>query len=310
MSGRLAITHAGGPLAEALLGQLQESGVAPDSLVLLDREERIGNRIAYGDSYLSLEDQRAFDFEALCGVLLLEQDAELADLLQHAECPVISHLPLSADAPLWVPGEEQELPDRGFIKLPAADVATVLPVIHALQQGFGLSALHLVSVLSAMHLGQAGVDDLAAQTIGLLNSRDIDAGVFPQPLAFNLLPLPGPDTGELHRLIGDDTLNLGHQQLLAPAFHGLAIAVAADLDNPAEIDQVSRKLADIGFRISEQAISPRSHCQQGSACWIGHLQQPEGDPARLQFWLVADSVRNGWLAFYRSAADFLLKSVL
>jgi len=187
MSRRLAVTHAGGPLAEALLEQFQESGMQPDSLVLLDREDRVGKRIAYGDTYLPVEDQHDFDYEDLAGVLLLEADAELVDLLQHADCPVLSHLSLVEQAPLFG-GAHGSLPEQGFVKLPSAELATVLPALQALDRRAGLQALHLVSIVSAMHLGQTGVDDLAAQTIGLLNSRDIDAGVFPQPLAFNLIP--------------------------------------------------------------------------------------------------------------------------
>ncbi len=310
MTRRLAITHAGGPLAEALLEQFQESGIAPDSLVLLDAGERLGQRIAYGGTHLVLEDQHDFDYEDLAGVLLLEADAELADLLQHADCPAISHLPLSDDAPLFVPGRGDSLPSSGFVKLPAADLAAVLPAVEALRQGFGLRALQLVSVQSAMHLGQAGVDDLAAQTVGLLNSRDIERGVFPQPLAFNLIPLAGAELDELQQLIGDDGVRLGHQQLLAPAFHGLAVAVTAEFGQPADTAEVEQMLRAAGLRFSEETLSTRSHCQQGADSWIGWLERPQGDARRLQFWLVADSVKNGGLQIYRAAAEILLKSVL
>jgi len=310
MTRRLAITHAGGPLAEALLEQLHESGIAPDSLVLLDAGERLGQRIAYGGTHLTLEDQHDFDYEDLAGVLLLEEDAELADLLQHADCPVVSHLALSGAAPLFVPGRADSLPERGFVKLPAAELATVLPALQALQQAFGLASVQLVSVLSAMHHGQAGVDDLASQTIALLNSRDIGRGVFPQPLAFNLVPLPGGPLDELQQLLGEPSVRLGHQQLLAPAFHGMAIAVSLELQQPATPEQAEEILRAADLCFSEETVSTRSHCQQGGDSWVGRLEQPQQDRRRLQFWLVADSVKNGWLQFYRTAAEFLLKSVL
>ena len=309
MSRRLAVTHAGGPLAEALLEQLQESGIKPDSLVLLDREDRVGKRIAWGDSWLPVEDQQDFDYEDLAGVLLLEADAELVDLLQHADCPILSHLPLVEQAPLFT-GAGCPLPEQGFAKLPAAEQATVFPALHALDQRAGLEALHLVSIVSAMHLGQTGVEDLATQTIGLLNSRDIDAGVFPQPLAFNLIPVPPDSDEELRQLIGGDRTRISQQQLLAPAFHGLAIAVSLRLQQGLEPEQAESALREAGFRFSDEAVSPRSHCQQGSDSWVAQLQQPQQDAQGLQFWLVADSVKNGTLRFYREAAEILLKSVL
>ncbi len=310
MTPQLAITHAGGPLAEALLEQLQESGIAPDSLVLLDTEERAGQRIAYGGTHLNTQVQHGFDYENLAGVLMLEADAELAGLLQHADCPVVSHLELSTQAVLYRPGFEEQLPARGFVKLPEADLATVLPALQAIDARAGLETVMLVSVLSAMHLGQAGVDDLAAQTIALLNSRDIQSGVFPQPLAFNLIPLVGAGTDELEHLIERPGIRLGRQQLLAPAFHGLAVSLSLELDRPFVTEELVEGLREAGYRFSDQAVSPRSHCLQGGEAWISPLERPEGDPVRLQFWLVADSVRNGLVKIYLAAAEFLLKSVL
>lgn len=306
MSRRLAITHAAGPLAEALLEQLQESGVAPDSLVLLDREEQLGKRISYGGTHIALEDQQDFDFEDLAGVLLLEPDAELADLLQHADCPVISHLPLDPQAPLFLGDDEDDLPVKGLVKLPAADLATIRPAVKALLELAGLDALHLVSVLSAMHYGKAGVDDLAAQTIGLLNSRDINTGVFPQALAFNLIPLPANDLAEFHRLVGDQAVKLGHQQLLAPAFHGMALALSLTLKEDCLLETVKKTLAEAGYGFSDEAVSLRSHCQQGADSWVSQLQQSDEDRRRFQFWVVADTVRNGWPRLYREAVQKLL----
>ncbi len=309
MSRRLAITHAGGPLAQALLEHLRQSGIGPDSLVLLDREDRAGRRIAYGDTWLHSEDQHDYDYEDLAGVLLLEADNELVDLLRHADCPVLSHLLLDKKAPLFA-GAHSPLPQQGFVKIPSAELATLLPALRALDQRAGLESLHLVSIVSAMHLGQSGVDDLAAQTIGLLNSRDIDAGVFPQPLAFNLIPLPPDPDEELLQLLGQDTIHLTQQRLLAPAFHGLAIAVALRLRQGLDLEQAEADLRSAGLCFSDEAVSPRSHCQRGSNVWVAQLRQSQADAHGLQFWVVADSVNNGVLHFYREAAEILLKSVL
>ena len=47
MSHKIALSHASGIVAEAILEKLPESGIAPDSLVLLDHESNAGKRIAY-----------------------------------------------------------------------------------------------------------------------------------------------------------------------------------------------------------------------------------------------------------------------
>ena len=48
MQQRIAVSHASGIAAEAVLEKLSDAGVTPDSLVLLDHEFHIGKRLAYG----------------------------------------------------------------------------------------------------------------------------------------------------------------------------------------------------------------------------------------------------------------------
>ena len=75
MEHRVALACAGGLEAEAILEKLPESGLAPDSLVLLDDESRRGTRLGYGSGYLVVQDKSEFDFSG-CALLLLPQSDE------------------------------------------------------------------------------------------------------------------------------------------------------------------------------------------------------------------------------------------
>ena len=88
---RIAITHASSLIADALLQQMSESGIAADSVVLLDQEQHAGQRLAYGSSYLTVLNQYEYDYEDVIAVCLLQQDAELESLLKHADCYVLGH---------------------------------------------------------------------------------------------------------------------------------------------------------------------------------------------------------------------------
>jgi hypothetical protein len=51
-------------------------------------------------------------------------------------------------------------------------------------------------------------------------------------------------------------------------------------------------------------------CKTGSDVLISGLYQPQNDFNRLQFWIVADSVRNGLIQNYQNMLEILLKSYL
>ena len=89
---RIALSHASGVAAEAILEKLSESGIAPDSLVLLDHESNVGKRLPYGGSHLRLADQLQYDLST-CALLLMPQaDAELEAAALQQGCLLVSHV--------------------------------------------------------------------------------------------------------------------------------------------------------------------------------------------------------------------------
>ena len=78
----IALSHASGIAAEAILEKLPESGITPDSLVLLDHDSNVGKRLPYADGYLSLQDQYKFDLSNCALLLMPEADAEMESLAQ------------------------------------------------------------------------------------------------------------------------------------------------------------------------------------------------------------------------------------
>lgn len=311
---KIAITHASGLLGEALLESLASSGVDAEQIELLDSEDMAGNRLAFGSTYLDVQSQHDYDYENLLAVLLLEADAELESLLQHADCPVISHHldveepvvfnPLKAGA---------RLPLEGAVQLPSAQLSTLLIVIQAIAQAYQLTQLNVVNVISASFFGKSGVDELASQTISLLNSQTVKSTVFPMQLAFNMFATESVSDPEsiLVDALQIENLSCSVQEILVPAFHGLAIAVTLQSCDHLDLEAVAGLLADTpGLQVLDQPASPLTHCSDSSDIIIQQLSQPQNDGNRLQFWIFADSVKNGLLQNYKNTVEILLKSFL
>ena len=72
MTHRIALSHASSVAAEAILEKLPESGITPDSLVLLDHPSNLGKRVSYGGTHLALLDQQQYDYSN-CALLMMPE---------------------------------------------------------------------------------------------------------------------------------------------------------------------------------------------------------------------------------------------
>ncbi len=310
---KLAVTHASSLLAEALLERMAKTGIKADSIVLLDQQQQAGNRLSFGGTYLTVLDQHEYDYDDLTAVLLLEPDAELENLLQHADCFVISHFVDGHNQEIFTPGVSV-LPDQPCaVKLTSAELSNLLLVVNPIHSNYAVNSLNAVNILSSAFYGKTGVDELASQTISLLNSQDVKSNVFPLQLAFNMIPLESSALLEdqLTSAMQNHAMSCSVQNILVPAFHGLSIAVSLETAERMDLQEVTDLLSEQqGIKIEQQAISPLTDCKKGSFVIITGLHQPQKDINRLQFWIVADSVRNGLIQNYLNMLEILLKSYL
>lgn len=317
MSGaRIAMTHASGLLAEAVLDSLSESGIPPDSVVLLDVPEQAGQRLAYAGTHLTLLDQYAYDYEDLRAILLLQEDDELHGLLKYADSQLISHTLDAGEADLEfcaaarVPADADDL--TGKIGLADAETSCLVSVLRPLRELSRIEAVHAVTIQSASMLGKSAVDELATQTIDLLNSREVRSSVLPMQLAFNMLPLEvGPGGEGLCKHLEIPGLVYSRQRCVVAAFHGLMLAVTVEFGTPVALSEVESLLSRSGgVRLQAAQASPLTDCGEGFDIVVFGLVQPQKDAKKLQFWIIADSIRNGLVKNYQKVIELLLNPYL
>lgn len=311
--GKIAITHASGLLAEALLERMVKSGIESNRVILLDNEQHVGNRLAYGSSYLTIDDQHEHDYEGLAAVLLLGHDAELEGLLKYADCYVISHLALDSNGTLFTPGVTTPPQQPCAIRLASAELAILLPVVQAIHEDYGLNRLAVTNILTAASYGKAGVEELATQTVSLLSTGEAKNSIFPLQLAFNMIPAECQSELELRlaEAMQIEDLRCSVQNILVPVFHGMALSVVLETTAEIDIELLEKRLKKLaGVKFAEYPVSSLTHCKTGRDVFITGLCQPQKDAKRLQFWIMADTVRNGLIQNYLNALEVLLKSYL
>ncbi len=316
MDRQIALAYAGSPVAEAILAQLSATGIPPDTLNLIDSEMRAGQRLPYGDARLTTQMQSQFEFEDCALLLLPEADPELARRAEAAGCLVVGHL-LDGEAALFGvgPAGDADPPAVGTSRLRVAGpaIACLLPVLLALAGIAPLRRISTVLLQSAEFRGKPGIDELAAQTIELLNSREARASVYPARIAFDLLAeASDPRLGaDLAHLTGVEADAIVVQNIDVPVFHGFAAALQLRFAGAVEVDACAARLAALdGVQIESSKVSALSDCHHAGSCAISHLEQAPTQPTSLQFWMLADPIRYGLATNYVNVTEFLLNSYL
>jgi aspartate-semialdehyde dehydrogenase len=315
MTHRIAISHASGNVAEAILEKLPETGISPDSLVLLDQESNAGKRIAYSGRHLALLDQQQYDLAETALLLLTQADSELEAAALQQGCLLVSHAIESSQAAVFVgAGNEPTLAySETRLRLVSPEVACLLPSLIALDKLVRISGLHVTLLRSAEFHGKAGIDELASQTIDLLNSRAIEPRVYSQQIAFNLIPeATNPAyVADIRHNLGNSSYPLALQTVNVPLFHGFAASVQLDFASEASLDSCRECLDGVdNVTLKSTDSSPITDCNQSFGCTVSHLEQAPDQPPNLRFWLVADPMRYGLADNYVNVVDFLLKSFL
>ncbi len=320
MDNRIALSHASGLAAGAILEKLSESGVKPDSLILLDRESHLGERLPYAGGYLGLQDQDGFDLSGSAMLFMPETDTELATAAKAQACLLVSHAIPSDSAAIFMP-DAHSPPALSYtqtsLRLAGPELSCLLPVLLELNREHPIVRLNVALLRSAEFCGKAGVDELAAQTVNLFNSKAVEPLIYPQQIAFNLLPeTPTPVlVNDLRRILGNnsysETLSVTLQSVNVPVFHGLVAAVQICFDAEVSFEDCKNRLSRLDkVTVKDGPVSPISDCNQSFSCIISHLEQAPDQPSSLHFWMITDPMRYGLANNYVNVTDFLLESFL
>ena len=312
----IALSHASGIAAEAILEKLPESGIKPESLILLDHESNIGKRLPYADGYLSLQDQYKFDLSGCALLLMPEADAEMESLALSQGCLLLSHA-LDSDSPALFVAEGGAPPELAYtqtsLRLAGAELSSLLPVLLELNRVELIEHINITLLRSAEFHGRDGVDELASQTINLLSSRAVEPGVFTQQIAFNLLPETTAPLieSDIRQFMGNNSYSVTVQTANVPIFHGLVAAVQLRFVSGVSLEDCKSRLDTLANVVVKKApASPISDCNQSFSSVISQLEQAPNQPSGLQFWMITDPMRYGLANNYVNVTGFLLKSFL
>lgn len=207
-------------------------------------------------------------------------------------------------APMAEPAHVEATP-LSLIAHPAASVlALFLQRLHAANP-IRKCVVHIFE--PASERGQAGLDELQQQTVGLLSFEKLNKAVFDAQASFNMLPRFGEDAP---RSLEDIELTIDRhlasllaaspnvpmpslRVVQAPVFHGYSFSLGVEFERNLNIPALTKALAVDPIEVRTKNQEPPSNVGIAgqSGVTAGAFQADRNDPKAGWFWLVADNLR-------------------
>ncbi|MFP4482670.1 MAG: aspartate-semialdehyde dehydrogenase [Thermovirgaceae bacterium] len=214
--------------------------------------------------------------------------------------------------PLVVPevNPEDAESHHGIIANPNCATIQAVTALKPLHDAAGLEAVSVVTFQSVSGTGRRGLDALTGGTESILEGKDADAGPYPRPIAFDVLPEIGeigPDgiSGEERKMILESRKILHLPDLAVtctavrvPVFRGHAEAVTAAFREPLD-PQTACRLLDGALGVaccdgSQKGWYVTSREAAGTDdVFVGRVRSGGGGKKELSFWVAADNLRKG-----------------
>jgi aspartate-semialdehyde dehydrogenase len=152
--------------------------------------------------------------------------------------------------------------------------------------------------------GQKGMDELHQQTVNLLSFQPLPKDVFDAQVAFNMIARYGRNSnpsldsverrilGHYQKIAGEGAPSPSLQLLQAPIFHGYAMAIYLEMDQPVDASQLSQSLAGEHITLtSGEEEFPSNVNSAGQANILLSVKKDETRSHGVWLWAAADNLR-------------------
>ncbi|MFZ9888140.1 MAG: aspartate-semialdehyde dehydrogenase [Myxococcota bacterium] len=319
----IAIVGASGAVGRETLSILEERRFPVAQLRLFASKRSAGERIAFGDDELVVEDIEAATLDGIEIAFLAAGGGvskSLAPKLAAQGTVCIdksSHFRLDPEVPLVVPGVNDAalagFRAKNLVATPNCSTIQLVQALKPLHDAAGLRRVICATYQAVSGAGKTGIDELETQVRDLFNSRDLrSTEVFGRRIAFNALPciprggfLPEGATSEERKMI-DETrkilglpdLRVGVTCVRVPVFNAHSEAVHVELANALEAEsarELWRKephLMVVDDPTRDLYPTPEDASGQDLTL-IGRVRTDDAFDHGLAFWVVSDNLRTG-----------------
>ena len=318
-SKNVVIVGATGLVGSTLISLLEEKSFPIKNIFFLASRQSVGNVIRFRNEIYPIQDLAEFDFTQselafFCvGNDLASQYIPIATKAQNIVIDKSSFYRIHDRVPLIVPEVNlDQLADYRHMNIIANPNCNVIPLAVGLKpiyDAVGITRMNVATYQSVSGTGKEAIAELTQQTQHVLNNQSIEAKVYPQQIAFNVLPHIDDflDNGytreemklvlELQKIFNDRALAINPTTVRVPVYYAHSAAVHIETrDKLACADAIKLLSQAKGVRVLTGQYpypTPVSDAAGRDFVYIGRIRDDISHPTGLNLWIVADNLRKG-----------------
>ncbi|MGA8205092.1 MAG: aspartate-semialdehyde dehydrogenase [Woeseiaceae bacterium] len=334
----IAVAGATGVVGESMLEVLAGREFPVGNVHALASERSAGNKVAFGDDELVVEDLADFDFSTVAIGLFSaggSVSAEFAPKAAAAGCVVIdntSHFRYDDDIPLVVPEVNPEAiadyVNRGIIANPNCSTIQMVVALKPIYDAAGIERINVATYQSVSGAGRRAIDELARQTAELLNGKPLELEGKVRQIAFNAVPHIDvfqdnrytreemKMVWETRKIFADESILVNATAVRIPVFFGHSEAVHIETRDKISAGEVCELLRDApgvtlldGVQTGEYPTAV-SNAAGTDPVYVGRVREDISHPRGINLWVVSDNIRKGAALNSVQIAEILAKNHL
>lgn len=328
----VAVAGATGLVGREMIEILEERDFPVGELVMLASERSEGERVAFKGKNVLVRRLARDSFKDVDIALFsagAERSLEFAPAAVKSGAIVIdnsSAFRMDPKVPLIVPEINAHAVEghSGVIANPNCSTIAMVLVLKPIHDKAKIKRVVVTTFQSVSGTGKKGMDELAQQTVALLNFKDVETKVYPHQIAFNCLPHIDAflDNGytkeemkmvnETRKIMEDDSLGVTATTVRVPVFRCHAESVNIETETKISANEVRAVLATapgiIVFDDPKKKIYPLAMDVVGKdEVYVGRIREDESLPNGINLWLVSDNLRKGAALNAVQIAELLIK---
>jgi aspartate-semialdehyde dehydrogenase len=315
---RVAVVGATGAVGKEMIEILEERAFPVSELILLASDRSEGERIEYKGKHVVVRKLMNESFQGVDIALFsagAERSKEFAGAAVKAGAVVIdnsSAFRMEPMVPLVVPEVNAHAiaTHSGIIANPNCSTIGMVVVLKPIHDAVKIKRVVVTTFQSVSGTGKNAIDELAGQTVALLNFRDIETKVYPHQIAFNCLPHIDAFLGngytkeemkmvnETRKIMEDDSIRVTATAVRVPVFRCHSESVNIETEKKISSNEVRAILSSVQGIIvyddPQRNLYPMAIDVAGKdEIYVGRVREDESVPHGINLWIVSDNLRKG-----------------
>jgi aspartate-semialdehyde dehydrogenase len=328
----VAIVGATGAVGKEMVEILGERNFPVSELIPLASERSEGERLEYHGKNLVVRKLTNESFKGVDIALFsagAERSREFASSAVKAGAVVIdnsSAFRMEPMVPLVVPEVNARDIEKhsGIIANPNCSTIGLAVALKPIHDAVKIKRIVVTTFQSVSGTGRSAIDELAAQTVALLNFRDVETKVYPHQIAFNCLPHIDSflDNGytreemklvnETRRIMGDESIRVTATAVRVPVFRCHSESVNIETEKNISANETRAILSGapgvMVYDDPQRNLYPLAIDAAGKdEIYVGRIRADGSIPNGINMWIVSDNLRKGTALNAVQIAELLIR---